>query len=84
MEINDELVQKITEELWRRLGPPSKEPAVSASSSGRRRVLTEAEVRIACPVAGGPGQTLRLAPGDLLTPLARDYVQSLKIDLSRD
>jgi hypothetical protein len=62
---------------------PVSAPAVSGRPSGRRRVLTEAEVRAACPVAGGSGQTLRLGPGDFLTPLARDYVQSLKLNLSR-
>ena len=62
---------------------PASAAPVSGRPRGRRRVLTESEVRAACPVAGGPGQTLNLAPGDLLTPLARDYVQSLKIDLSR-
>jgi len=65
-----------------RRDPVQAAPA-SGRPRGRRRVLTEAEVRVACPAAGGPGQTLRLAPGDLLTPLARDYVQSLKIGLSR-
>jgi hypothetical protein len=88
MEITDELVLKITEEVRRRLGLTAPDaavrpgPAGPAPVRGRRRVLTEAEVRAACPLAGGPGQTLNLAPGDILTPLARDYVQSLKIDLS--
>ena len=91
MEITDELVLKITEEVRRRLGPEAPAettaetvrpgPAAPAPVRGRRRVLTEAEVRAACPLAGGPGQTLSLEPGDILTPLARDYVQSLKIDL---
>jgi hypothetical protein len=62
--------------------PGSAAPVSAAPISGRRRVLTEAEVRAACPVAGGPGQTLNLGPGDFLTPLARDYVQSLKLNLS--
>jgi ethanolamine utilization protein len=62
--------------------PPSA-ALVSGRPKVRRRALTEAEVRAACPVAGGPGQTLVLAPGDFLTPLARDYVQSLKLNLSR-
>jgi hypothetical protein len=65
-----------------RVRPVSSVP-VSGRPSGRRRVLTEAEVRAVCPVAGGPGQTLRLGPGDFLTPLARDYVQALKLNLSR-
>jgi hypothetical protein len=108
MEITDELVNKITDELWRRLAPEASaadggdDPALAGLSDsagagqeragngagGRapgpgRRVLTEADLRAACPVAGGPGQTFRLSPGDILTPLAQDYVQSMKIDLSR-
>ena len=83
MEMTDELVRKIIEEVRRRLEPAEPAPAVPVS--GRpwkgRRVMTEAEVRAACPAAGGPGQTLSLAPGDILTPLARDYIQSLKIEL---
>jgi hypothetical protein len=89
MEITDELVSKITDELWRRLEPeaspavgrPAQDAPVSGRLQGRRRVLTEAEVRAACPAAGGPGQTLVLAPGDFLTPLALDYVRSMSIKL---
>jgi len=86
MEITDELVDKITAEVRRRLeaqAPPASAAGVPAGAAARRRVLTEAEVRAACPVAGGPGQTLVLGPGDFLTPLARDYVLSLKLNLSR-
>ena len=85
MEITDELVEKITAELWRRLAPetpPAAPGEFHPPARGRRRVLTEAEVRAACPAGGGPGQTLSLAPGDILTPLARDYIQNRKIDVS--
>jgi len=87
MEITDDLVRKITDELWRHLAPQALAapitpgPPAALPPRGRRRILTEADVRAACPVAGGPGQILSLAPGDILTPLAQDYVQSLKIIL---
>lgn len=58
--------------------PPSFAPARSASG---RRVLSEACVMESCPASGGPGQTLRLEPGDVLTPLARDYILAQKINL---
>jgi hypothetical protein len=64
-----------------------REPAAAPPSGprpGRRRVLSETEVRAACPAAGGPGQILNLEPGALLTPLARDYVLSMKIALVRN
>ncbi len=56
-------------------------PVPVIKPAGGRRVLTEAEVIAACPVSGGPGQTLRLSPGDFLTPLAQDYVLAMKINL---
>ncbi|MDR2725886.1 MAG: hypothetical protein LBC90_07515, partial [Candidatus Adiutrix sp.] len=66
--------------LGKSMGRSWTVPAVPAPRrpAGRKRVLTESEVRALCPASGGPRQTLSLAPGDILTPLARDYVQSLK------
>ncbi len=55
-------------------------PAAARPSSGRR-VLSEAGVMAACPASGGPGQTLRLSPGDVLTPLAQDYILAMKINV---
>jgi hypothetical protein len=63
-----------------RPGPPPARP----KPAGGRRVLAESDVAAACPAAGGPDQTLRLSPGDLLTPLAQDYVLAMKINLVRD
>jgi hypothetical protein len=58
-------------------------PAAATFTGGRRRVLTETEVMAACPASGGPGQTLDLETGALLTPLARDYILAMKINLVR-
>ncbi len=50
---------------------------------GGRRVWTEADIIKACPLSQGDGQQLRLEPGDLLTPLAQDYVKAMKIIVLR-
>jgi hypothetical protein len=60
-----------------RQGPPPVRP----KPAGGRRVLAESDLIAACPVAGGPGQTLRLSPGDILTPLAQDYARAMRINL---
>lgn len=60
--------------------PPAAAPAFTPSGSGRR-VWSEAKVMEACPASRGPGQTLRLSPGDVLTPLAQDYLLAMKINL---
>jgi len=64
-------------------GPEPLAPVLIPSASGRR-VLSEAGVMAACPASQGLGQTLRLNPGDLLTPLARDYILAMKINVVKD
>lgn len=59
---------------------PEAAPAFTRSPSGRR-VLSEANLREICPAAQGPGQTLRLEAGDVLTPLAQDYILAMKINV---
>lgn len=59
---------------------PEPAPAFSPSPSGRR-VLSEASVMAACPASQGLGQTLRLEAGDVLTPLAQDYILAMKINM---
>lgn len=69
------------------LSPSRPLPAaesLSGSSAGRRRVISENDIMAACPVAGGPGQNLSLLPGDILTPLARDYAKAMKINIVRN
>ena len=61
---------------------PLPEPAPAFSRSpGGRRVWSESEVMSACPASGGLGQTLNISRGDIMTPLARDYVLAMKINL---
>jgi hypothetical protein len=57
-----------------RIGPDS---ALPPSSS---RVLTEAKVMELFPKGSGPG-SLSLAPGELLTPLAKDWLAAQKIQI---
>lgn len=65
--------------------PLLPEPALTFNpSASGRRVLSEASVMAACPASQGLGQTLRLNAGDLLTPLARDYILAMKINVVRD
>lgn len=64
------------------MGQSWSEPVKTvAKAAGRRKVFSENDLMIACPVAGGLGQTLRLGPGDLLTPLAQDYAKAMKINI---
>lgn len=59
---------------------PEPAPVFTRPPSGRR-VLSEANVMEVCPPSQGFGQTLRLAPGDVLTPLAQDYLLAMKINV---
>ena len=61
---------------------PLPQPARTlAGPVGGRKVISENDLMAACPVAGGEGQTLRLGPADLLTPLAQDYAKTMKINI---
>jgi hypothetical protein len=62
-------------------------PVQTAPASAERvkkpgkRVITEMDLMRACPPVRGNGQSFELGPGDILTPLARDYVTSMHIDI---
>lgn len=53
----------------------------SAAPGGGRKVISENDIMAACPISGGEGQSLRLGPADILTPLAQDYVKTMKINI---
>ena len=63
--------------------PPQPLPEAAFTFKPRRgrRVISEADLMNECPVAKGSGQSLRLGPGDLLTPLANDYARAMQIDI---
>ncbi|MDR3176707.1 MAG: hypothetical protein LBU06_09275 [Desulfovibrio sp.] len=55
--------------------------ALNVLKSGGRRVINEAAIKAACPEARGLGQTFATSPGDILTPLAKDYALAMRINL---
>jgi len=61
--------------------PPPEPGAAFVRPPSGRRVLSEAKVMEACPASQGFGQTLHLSPGDVLTPLAQDYLLAMKINV---
>ncbi|MDR1921117.1 MAG: hypothetical protein LBS31_05150 [Candidatus Adiutrix sp.] len=74
------------------LASPPAAPASAAPGGGRPegaaakhkgRVLTEADIMTLCPASRGFGQNLSLNPGDILTPLAKDYAQAMKIAVAK-
>lgn len=68
------------QETLGRIGYSGPEPSAAKPQRGRR-VISEADIIAECPVAKGLGQTLCLGSDDILTPLARDYALTMKIDL---
>ncbi|MDR2800697.1 MAG: hypothetical protein LBB52_05450 [Desulfovibrio sp.] len=63
-------------------GEPTREAMpCAAQKRGGRRVINETAIKAACPEARGLGQTLAISPGDILTPLARDYALAMRINL---
>jgi len=97
MEVTDELVALITKELIKRLekGELSKDlckttPSYSSQNSAcatqsrvKKRIISENELRLACPQSKGTGQTFSIASNDIITPLAMDYVQKMQIIISK-
>jgi ethanolamine utilization protein len=45
------------------------------------RAITENEMKTICPPAKGLGQKFSLEHGSLLTPLAKDYISAMKIEI---
>jgi hypothetical protein len=94
MEINDALVTAITRELIRRMG--SGEVAFSendvkkvlADNKGPapkkyRKVISEMEMQTLCPASKGIGQSVTIGTGDIVTPLAQDYIAKMRISVNR-
>lgn len=57
-------------------------PPVMGRPPGKR-VITETELMRLCPLSKGKGQTLVIGSGDILTPLALDYVTTMQISVCK-
>jgi ethanolamine utilization protein len=67
---------------------PKKAPLVAPGvaipgKSGGKRVITETELMRLCPMSKGKGQTLLIERGDILTPLALDYITAMQIGVCK-
>ena len=57
--------------------------SVAGSSPGRKRVISEGDIRRLCPVSGGSGQVVEIGARDIVTPLAEDYISKMRIIVNR-
>jgi hypothetical protein len=64
-------------------GKISAPVAIPPAPTKRKRVIGEVELLRLCPVSGGFGQTLEIGPKDILTPLAKDYAEKMRITVKR-
>ena len=94
MEITDALVTAITRELLKRLesgqiasssccaqGAAAATPA--QGNAGRKRVISETDIKRLCPASAGEGQTVEIGLKDIVTPLAEDYIAKMRITVQR-
>jgi len=72
--------------------PVSGTPAAPASENspcgpspaqGRKRVISETEIKRLCPASAGTGQVVEIGAGDIVTPLAADYIFKMRITVNR-
>jgi hypothetical protein len=63
-------------------GSPSV-PALPFQPQGRKRVISEGEIKRLCPVSGGAGQVVEIGLMDIVTPLAEDYIAKMRITVNR-
>jgi formate-dependent phosphoribosylglycinamide formyltransferase (GAR transformylase) len=55
----------------------------AVSSSGRKQVISEGDIRRLCPVSAGSGQIVEIGARDIVTPLAEDYISKMRITVKR-
>jgi hypothetical protein len=48
-----------------------------------RKVISETEMQMLCPASGGIGQSVTIGTGDIVTPLAQDYIAKMRITVNR-
>ena len=52
-------------------------------AQGRKRVISEAEIKRLCPASAGTGQVVEIGARDIVTPLAADYIFKMRITVNR-
>ena len=52
-------------------------------AQGRKRVISEAEIKRLCPASAGSGQVVDIGARDIVTPLAADYIFKMRITVNR-
>jgi len=57
--------------------------ALPSQAQGRKRVISETEIRRLCPAAAGTGQVVEIGLKDIVTPLAEDYIAKMRITVNR-
>jgi len=55
----------------------------AGSSPGRKKVISETEIRRLCPASAGSGQIVEIGARDIVTPLAEDYISKMRITVNR-
>ena len=63
--------------------PASHRTSSALSSSGRKQVISETEIRRLCPASAGSGQIVEIGARDIITPLAEDYISKMRITVKR-
>jgi hypothetical protein len=61
--------------------PPAS--AISFQTQGRKRVISETDIRKLCPASAGTGQVVEIGSRDIVTPLAEDYIAKMRITVNR-
>ena len=52
-------------------------------TQGRKRVISEADIKRLCPASAGTGQVVEIGTRDIVTPLAEDYIFKMRITVNR-
>ena len=63
-------------------GSPSAS-AFTFQPQGKKRVVSETEIRRLCPASAGIGQVVEIGIRDIITPLAEDYIAKMRITVKR-
>jgi hypothetical protein len=52
-------------------------------NTGRKKVISETDIRRLCPASAGSGQVVEIGLKDIVTPLAEDYIAKMRITVNR-